>query len=136
MALVDSYENQLLDALFNGGTLTPPSNWWIGLSTSTPNDSGGSVTEPNTANGYARKEVTAWDSASGGEVANTNAIRLDPATGSWGNITHIVIFDAATGGNVVAYGPLTDGAGTPTPVSINNGDLYEFAAGSISIRID
>ena len=54
--LTDYAENILIEALFRNGSLGRPASWYIGLSTTTPTDAGGNITEPADAN-YARQPV-------------------------------------------------------------------------------
>ncbi|MBO1074875.1 phage tail fiber protein [Roseomonas marmotae] len=66
-------------------------------------------------NGYARQKVIFTGT---GTQQNAEALRF-VFTGSAGTVTHIGLYDAAAGGNALAFGPLTQnapvtGAGTVT----------------------
>jgi hypothetical protein len=89
------------------------------------------VREPS-GNAYARVSTTGadWNTASGGALDNANDITFPEATGSWGTITHFALFDAATGGNMLAYGALS------TPKIIGSGDTAKFAAGDLDVSLD
>lgn len=128
--LSDSDANNVLDNRFGAVTSTPPATYYVGLSTTTPTNTGGSVTEPSSGS-YARVAVTNnttnWPSASGRSKSNGTAITFPSATGSWGTITHFVIYDASTAGTFRAWGALT------TPRAVVSGDTPAFAVGALTI---
>jgi len=131
-AFTDYLENKMLGHLF-GTAYTVPTTVYMALSTTTPTDAGGNVTEPS-GNGYARVAIgnnsTNWNAASGGTVTNKTAITFPEATGSWGTVTHFVLYDAATAGNALIWGALT------ASKAIGTGDTASFAAGALSISLD
>ncbi len=131
-AFTDYLENKMLGHLF-GTAYTAPTTVYMALSTTTPTDAGGNVTEPS-GNGYARVAIgnnsTNWNAASGGTVTNKTAITFPEATGSWGTVTHFVLYDAATAGNALIWGALT------ASKAIGTGDTASFAAGALSISLD
>jgi hypothetical protein len=105
---------------------------WVALSTSTPTATGTNVTEPSTGS-YARVETAAGDWAAagnitkGGSIANTNAVDFPTPTGNWGTVTHFVLYDAETTGNVIGYGPLS------ASKSVETDDEVTFPAGDLKI---
>lgn len=125
-------DNKLLDLVFSNTSYTVPSTLYIGLSTTTPTQSGSGFTEPS-GNGYARVAVTNnstnWPAASNGAKSNANAITFPQATGSWGTVTHFGVFDASTSGNLLAWGALSQSK------SISSGDTPYFAAGSLTLNL-
>jgi UDP-N-acetylglucosamine enolpyruvyl transferase len=127
----DSYSNMLLDLAFSKATNNFPATLYVGLSTTTPTNTGTSVTEP-VGNAYARVAVTNnatnFPAASARSKSNGTDIVFTTATGSWGTITHFVIYDALTAGNFIAWGALT------VPVSVINGATVTFATGSLVIN--
>ncbi|HEX9991367.1 MAG TPA: hypothetical protein VGB14_00425 [Acidimicrobiales bacterium] len=130
---IDTLEQAILDHVLNDGTYTPPANWFVALSTTTPTDAGGNFTEPS-GNGYARVSTAAadWAAATGTAPAtksNANAITFPAATGSWGTITHFGLFAASSGGTVQIWGALT------TSKSITSGDTASFAASGLTIQL-
>jgi hypothetical protein len=127
----DFWENEILDHVFGKGTYTPPTNIFVALSTADPTDSGGSIAEPS-GGSYARKSTAPadWDTAVSGALDNANAITFVEATGSWGTISHFALYDALTGGNMLAHGTLT------TPKIIDNGDVASFTAGDLDVSLD
>lgn len=132
-SFTDFLENELLDHVFGDSAYTAPSTLYIGLSTTTPNDDGSNFTEVS-GNNYARVAVsnnlTEWPAASGGSKTNGNAITFPEATGSWGTITHAGIFDASSGGNLLAVGPLD------TSRTIDSAEVLEIPATGLTITLD
>ena len=126
----DHWENEILDHLFGKGTYTPPTIY-VGLSTADPGDDGTGLAEPS-GNGYARVATAAgdWNTASGGALDNASALEFPTATGNWGTVTHFALFDAATDGNLLAHGTLSQSK------VIASGDVGRFAAGDLDVSLD
>lgn len=118
-------------ASINFGTII-----YIGLSTTAPVKDGTNITEP-VGNGYARVVLGKYGESlslkmadpAAGAVTNEDTIFFPKATGAWGVITHVVIFDALTGGNPVVGGALVS---TISPTA-NQVPIIE--AGNIDISI-
>lgn len=108
-ALSDYLENKILDHILGGVDFARPANIHFALYTVGPTDSGGG-TEVS-GNGYSRLAMannsTNFPAASGGSKSNGAAIVFPTATGNWGTITHVGIFDAASGGNLLWHGALS-----------------------------
>lgn len=83
-----------------------PAKLYLGFSKTAPNLAGGNVTEP-TGYGYARVPLNSLGVPSNGLVSNTTSVEFPESTAAWGKLTHYVIYDAATGGNLLMYGELT-----------------------------
>lgn len=128
-SFTDFTENLVLNWLFTTNTATRPTAWYVGLFTAAPSDTGGGTEV--TGSGYARK-ATGTITVSGTATTATNdaAIEFDPASGGdWGTITHAAIFDAETGGNMLAWAELT------TARTINDGDVFRVPASSLTITL-
>lgn len=128
-SFTDYTENLVLNWLFTNNSATRPTAWFVGLFTAAPSDTGGG-TEVS-GSGYARK-ATGTITVSGTATTATNAaaIEFDPASGgNWGTITHAAIFDASTGGNMLAWAQLT------TARTINDGDVFRVPASSLTITL-
>lgn len=82
-----------------------PTNYFIGLSTTTPNADGSGVSEPADS-AYARVQLSSLSTPSSGEITNSAAIAFPDSTVAWGNISYFVIYDAKSGGNLLMYNPL------------------------------
>ena len=126
----DYWENRILDYVFDKASLTTPTIY-LGLSTADPADDGSSLAEPS-GSAYVRVQTSAsdWNTASGGSLDNANEIVFPMATSPWGTMTHFVLFDAATGGNMLAYGTLSPSK------SIGSGDIAKFSAGDLVLSLD
>ena len=124
------WENKLLNHIFGKDSLTPPVIY-LGLSTAEPAEDGTGLTEPS-GNAYQRVQTSAsdWNVSAGGSLDNAGDIFFPMATGNWGTITHFALFDAATGGNMLAYGKLS-----PAKV-IGSGVIAKFAACDLVINLD
>lgn len=130
---IDTLEQTILDHVLNDGTYTPPTNWFVALSTTTPTEAGGNFTEP-VGNAYARVSTAAadWAAASGtapATKANANAIAFPTPSGSWGTVTHFGLFIASSGGTVQIWGALT------ASKTIGTGDPTSFAVGALIVKL-
>lgn len=134
----DFLEKKILDHILGGTVYTPPSDLYIGLSSSSVNDesTGSSVSEPASNTGYARVKVTnnttTWSDATGTTATKKNKIDIEfpEATTSWGVISYFFIADAATGGNILMWGSLSQSK------TIDIGDLPRFNANFIEVTLD
>jgi hypothetical protein len=126
----DYWENKILDHIFGKGSYTPPTIY-VGLSTTDPTDDGSGLAEPS-GNAYARVQTSTsdWNTASNGSLDNAGDITFAQATGNWGTITHFTLFDAATAGNMLAQGSLSQ------PKAIGESDTARFEAGDLEISLD
>lgn len=126
----DYWENKLLNYIFGKGDLTPPVIY-VGLLTAEPGEDGTSLAEPN-GNAYQRIQTSAsdWNVSAGGFLDNTGDITFAMATGNWSTVTHFALFDAATGGNMLAFGTLSPAK------AVGSGVIAKFAAGDLVINLD
>lgn len=124
-------ENRLLDHLFCKNTFTSPTIY-VALSKADPGESGSGISEPNPPNGYSRVTTSEndWNDATDGHIDNANDITFPQASGDWGTITHFALIDAASGGNMLAYGALS------TSKTIGSGDAAKFAASDLDVSLD
>lgn len=128
-SFTDYTENLALTYLFNTGSVTRPTAWFVGLFTAAPSDTGGGTEV--TGNGYARVSAGTI-SGSGTATTFTNAAAIEFAAasgGNWGTIGWAGIFTASTGGTLLAWAPLT------TSKAINDGDIFRIPASSLSITL-
>jgi hypothetical protein len=124
----DYLENKLIDHLFRAATFAKPAGLYVALFTAAPSDLGGG-TEVS-GGGYARVNLppsdTNWKATQGGTTgassgstgttSNAVAVTFPAPTANWGTATHMGIFDAASGGNLIIWDALT------SPRTILNGD--------------
>ena len=126
MSLSNTFETRTLQWMLTGGAVTRPSAWYVALYTAAPSDTGGG-TEVS-GGSYARKAITF--SVSGDTASNTAAIEFDAATTSWGTITHAAVFDALSGGNMIAYAALN------TSKQIDTDDVLRIPTGDFDVTMD
>ncbi len=115
MPATNYLQEALLNQVFGDTAYSTPATLYVALSTTTPAENGTGFTEPS-GNGYARVPVTnnttSFPNATGGTGGSTKnngaAITFTQSTGTgWGTVTYLGIFDALTGGNLLAYGALS-----------------------------
>ena len=126
MSLTNGFETTILQFAFTAGAVARPTAWYIGLFTSAPGEAGGGTEVAGGA--YARESVAF--NVTGNLATNAAAIEWPTAGASWGTLTHIAIFDAATAGTMLAYAPLT------LAKTIDAGDVFRIPAGDLDITID
>jgi hypothetical protein len=108
--------------------LPQPSNVNVGLSTTTPTDAGGNITEPS--NGYSRQAFNLWYGAvvtGSAEIAkNDGTITMPTPSGSWGTITYSFL---ALDTTLAFYGALG------TPQAPGSGDTVEWLDSQYTVQI-
>ena len=137
MSFSDYLEDKILEHVFGGNAYTAPATLYVGLQTSASSDSAAG-TEVS-GGGYARQSASFTVSGTNPtEAATTAAIEFPVATADWGTVTHAAVYDAATGGNMLAYAQLTDPADfvTALPKFIESGDVFRISSGNLKIRLD
>ncbi len=90
--------NRVLNLLLKGTTFTPPSTYYLALFTAAPNEDGTGGTEVS-ATDYVRQPVV-FSTAADGVSSNTAVIDFDTTASPWGIVTHFVLFDAVSGGEM------------------------------------
>lgn len=106
-----------------------PEVYYIGLSKTAP-DENGDVVEPSSALGYSRVALTVLSEPVDGVVSNTENVSFAESIGDWGTVTHYVIFDAPTGGNLLMYEAL----GTSRNVEADT--IITLPTGSLVLSIE
>lgn len=119
-------ENGLLNAILRNTSYTSPATVYVGLYTSNP-DEGNTGTEVS-GGSYARKSA-AFNAPSNGVCTNSASVEFDQASASWGTVSHVGLLDSITSGNLLFYTDLT------TSKTIESGDIFKIAAGSLSVTL-
>ena len=131
MSAMSTYlENALAShVLRNTAFTTPGTSIYVGLIKfyETAKLEAGTLTQEASGGAYARVQVTTWDAPSDGATQNTGAITFPTATADWGNISGVIVADAASPGNVLLHGSLT------STRDVQNGDVFKFNAGDLDI---
>ena len=104
---------------------TLPNKVYLGLSSTAPAVDGSGVSEPLASAGYQRVELTNLGEPVNGVVSNGGEIQFDESSASWGTITHFVLFDSPTDGNLLMFNQLTQSRSveTATIVMVKTGSL-------------
>lgn len=126
MSFTNDLETRVLQWALTNESPTRPTAWYVGLFTAAPGETGGG-TEVS-GGSYVRKAVTF--TVSGNTASNNAAIEWPTATGSWGTITHVAIFDADTAGNMLVYASLTSSK------TISTGDVLRIPSGDLDVTLD
>ena len=153
-SMSDFLENKIIDWLLraqaigvtgaSAGAGTGPTNVYVGLLTAAPSDTGGGtevtggsyarVTVASSLANWAGTQAAASTTAStgtSGTTSNNSAITFPAPTANWGSVTHLGIYDAVSGGNLLFWAALT------TPKTVNNADpAPSFAAAALTLQID
>jgi hypothetical protein len=127
MAEMSNYlENAMINAVLRNTSYTSVATIYVGLHTADPTDAG-TGTEVS-GGSYARTSVT-FGSPSNGVTTNSAAVEFPQATGSWGTVSHIGIWDASSSGNLLFHTALD------TSKTIETGDIFKIASGSLSVTL-
>ncbi len=131
----DTLERALLDHVLGGPDYTRPATVHIAAFTVAPTDAGGG-TEVSGGN-YSRVAVTNnatnFPAASGTSPAsktNGSTITFPTASASWGTIVAGAVYDAASGGNLLYWGTLSQNK------TIDANDQLVFGTGQITFTED
>ena len=126
MSFSNFLETEILDHVFGGSAYTAPTTKYLALYTATPGETGGGTEVSGTA--YVRKAVAF--TTSGNTTSNTSAVEYPTAGASWGTVTSVGVFDAATSGNLMAYATLSSSK------AIDTGDVFRVPAADLDITLD
>lgn len=123
----DYLENAILNATLRGVAYTSPAKVYVALFTSDPTDA---ATGTEVSGGaYARQAIT-FGAPSAGTCSNSADVLFPIATAAWGTVTHIGIFDAASGGNLLYSAALT------TSKTIAADDQLKLETGAVTVTLD
>jgi hypothetical protein len=128
MSLSNTFETTVLTWLLTNSSATRPTAWYVALFTSNPDEDASGTEVSTSGTAYARQSVTF--SVSGNTATNTAAIEFPTATASYGTVTHVGVFDAASAGNLIAYAALT------TSKAIDTGDVMRVPANDLDVTMD
>lgn len=127
MSEISNYlENALINGTLRGTTFTAPASVFVSLHTADPTDAG-SGTEVS-GGSYVRQAAT-FGAPSNGVSTTTADITYPQATASYGTVSFIGIFDASTAGNLLYHTELD------TAKTIDTGDIFKIAAGSLTVTL-
>lgn len=130
MSLSPVIRNALMKDVMGLASYTAPTDYWVSLHTGDPGATGGDNELPLVDN-YARVNHTVWvENPVGGDlIQNDGIIQFATPAADWGDVTHCALFDAVTGGEMIARGVLT------AAKFVNTGDDVEFPSGTFKISL-
>ena len=127
MSEISNYlENALINGTLRATTFTAPAAVYVSLHTADPTDAG-SGTEVS-GGSYIRQSATFAAPSSGASASNAD-VTFPQATGNWGTIGWIGIWDAQTTGNMLYHTALD------TSKAIDTGDIFKIASGSLTVTL-
>lgn len=125
-SFTDYLEGKIMGHVFTGEPYTAPATIYVALFTAAPSEAGGGTEV--TGGAYIRKAVTLQ--RTGNTVTNSATVEWPSATANWGTITHGALFDAPTGGNMMAQAPLTSAR------VIESSDVFRLPTADLVITLD
>jgi len=127
MSFTNFLETEILDHVFAGAAYSAPGTHYLALFTAISDGEAGSVTELS-GDAYARQSVAF--TTSGNTTSNNAAVEFPTASGSWGTVTHVGVYDASTSGNLMAYATLSSSK------AIDTGDVFRVPSGDLDITLN
>ena len=128
MSFSNYLETKVLDHVFGATAYTAPATLYLALHTADPAEDGSGTEVSTSGTAYARTEVAF--TTSGNTTSNTAAVEYATATDDFGTVSHVAVWDASTGGNMLAYAALTSSK------TIETGDVFRVPAGDLDITLD
>jgi len=120
----DYFENAIIDQMRNVGG--PQVAVYVGLYTTATDDSGAGT---EVSGGSYARQLAGLSAGSGGTSSNGADITFPTATADWGEVTHIALLDAESGGNMLMHSIL-DASKT-----VNDGDTFKINSGDLDVTI-
>lgn len=126
----DYTETKILNHLRGAAAWSMPAGLYVGLFTTAPTDAGGGTEATTTIRPAGRPQASFGAPDAGTTmIANDQIVDFGAAAGQ-ATVTHFAIFDATTGGNMLAYGQLT------APLTPTAGIGVSFAVGQLTVSQD
>lgn len=127
MAEMSNYlENALINGTLRATTYTAPASVFVSLHTADPTDAG---TGTEVSGGSYIRQAATFGAPSNGVSTTTADINYPQATAGYGTVGWIGIWDAQTAGNMLYHTPLS------TSKTIDTGDIFKIAAGSLTVTL-
>jgi len=137
-AATNYLERRILHYIFKNNSLSfssPGDSIYVGLATAVSAAETGSLTEATFTN-YARQQVAAADWTTIGDdstdtqtATNTSNIEFPASGGTTETITHVLVADALTSGNILFVGALDANK------TIADGDIFRINSGNLTIEL-
>jgi hypothetical protein len=124
MAKSDYLEKKLLDHVLKVAAYTVPTNVYVALFTDATTDAGGGT---EVVGGSYARQTSTWAAATSGAGATSNTGAISFVNMPAVTVTHVALFDAAAGGNMLYHGPLT------APQAVTAGNTFIFSIGDLDV---
>jgi len=128
MSFSNTYETHVLNYVFTTTSVTRPTAWHLALFTSNPAEDASGTEVSTSGTAYARQAATF--TVSGNTASNSGAVEFPTATASYGTVTHVGVYTASSGGDLIAYAALS------TSKAIATGDVFRVPAGDLDVTLD
>ena len=128
MSFSNTYETHVLNYVFTTTSVTRPTAWYLALFTSNPAEDASGTEVSTSGTAYARQSATF--TVSGSTASNSAAIEFPTATANYGTVSHVGVYDASSGGNLIAYAALS------TSKVIETGDVFRVPDGDLDVTLD
>lgn len=132
-------EGNIIETTLRGAAFPVPAAVYVALFTADPTDANVTANEVQTSAlpAYARQDAAAGAAISTGWTANSNGVSTNakvvtyPANNGAGSVTvtHLGLYDAATGGNLLYHAPLV------STKTLLVGDVFSFGISSITVTV-
>lgn len=140
MSAASNYtEQNVINAALRGVAYPLPTGTFVSLHTADPTDAGGNEVSTAGWTTYVRKKAegvgaigTGWTDpgSTGGQTKNANQLTYPSQDGVADvTVTHWAVYDAVTGGNLIAYAALQ------TPRTLQTGDIMVFDVNALTITM-
>lgn len=124
----NSFMDKLCRMVFLKETVTLPTNYYLGFSTTAPTSSGGNISEPSTSAGYKRVLLSNLKSDGDGIAYNEADIDCGEATSAWGTLSWCILYDGADSG----ASPLSAAKMVKT-ITVDAGETLKLKAGNVKL---
>lgn len=132
-------ENNIIETTLRGAAFPVPAGIYLALFTADPTDANVTANEVSLAAwpAYVRRDAasgaaisTGWTAPADGVSSNAKVLSF-PANNGAGNVTltHVGLYDAATGGNLLYHAPLVSSK------TLLPGDVISFSIGSLTVTV-
>lgn len=126
-------EEAIINHFFRGSAVSAKTAY-VGLFNGNPGEAGTGGTEVTTTIRSAGRVAAGFGAPVDGVTTNEADIDFGTSEGA-ADFDHVGIFDAATSGNLLAYGEVEDSAGNPVTRSIQAGDGLKMLAGKLELTV-
>ena len=129
----DFLENAIINTYFRGQAATPATPW-VALFNGSPTDTGAGGADVTTSIRVAGRVAATFGAPTNG--VSTNSALVDFGTvANDTTFTHFGLFDAASGGNLLAWGTIKDALNADVSRTVLAGDGLTFPIGNLSVTV-